>query len=99
METAAEYIVAFCDGGYTTNLPLEDVLDGKAWVVDSYDGQPLAPEHGGPARRPPALRGRPALVVRCPSCTGVVLRYASDSRGLRFEMTGTRLLTVTAPPD
>ncbi|GAB2997424.1 sulfite oxidase-like oxidoreductase [Amycolatopsis acidiphila] len=50
VETAAEYVVAFCDGGYTTNLPLEDVLDGKAWVVDTYDGQPLPPEHGGPAR-------------------------------------------------
>jgi DMSO/TMAO reductase YedYZ molybdopterin-dependent catalytic subunit len=49
-ETAAEYVLAFCDGGYTTNLPLEDVVDGKAWVVDTYDGDPLAPEHGGPAR-------------------------------------------------
>jgi len=38
------------DGGYTTNLPLEDVLDGRAWVVDTYEGQPLPPEHGGPAR-------------------------------------------------
>jgi DMSO/TMAO reductase YedYZ molybdopterin-dependent catalytic subunit len=46
----AEYIVAVCDGGYTTNLPLEDVTGGKAWVVDTYDGEPLAPEHGGPAR-------------------------------------------------
>lgn len=50
VETAAEYLVAFSDGGYTTNLPLEDVLDGKAWIVDGYDGQPLAAEHGGPAR-------------------------------------------------
>jgi DMSO/TMAO reductase YedYZ molybdopterin-dependent catalytic subunit len=50
VETAAEYVVAFSDGGYTTNLPLEDVTGGKAWVVDSYDGQPLVPEHGGPAR-------------------------------------------------
>jgi DMSO/TMAO reductase YedYZ molybdopterin-dependent catalytic subunit len=50
VETAAEYVLAFCDGGYTTNLPLEDVVDGKAWVVDTYDGSPLAPEHGGPAR-------------------------------------------------
>ena len=46
----AEYVVAFCDGGYTTNLPIEDVLGGKAWIVDTYDGEPLAPEHGGPAR-------------------------------------------------
>ncbi len=50
VETAAEYIVAFSDGGYTTNLPLDEVLGGKAWVVYAYDGQPLAPEHGGPAR-------------------------------------------------
>ncbi|GCE16030.1 sulfite oxidase-like oxidoreductase [Tengunoibacter tsumagoiensis] len=46
----ANYVIAFSDGGYTTNLPLEDVLGGKAWVVYTYDGQPLAPEHGGPAR-------------------------------------------------
>src|ERR671939_1925813 len=50
VETAAGYVLAFCDGGYTTNLPLEDVLGGKAWVAYSYEGEPLAPEHGGPAR-------------------------------------------------
>jgi DMSO/TMAO reductase YedYZ molybdopterin-dependent catalytic subunit len=50
VETAAENVIAFCDGGYTTNLPLEDVTGGKAWIVSSYDGQPLPPEHGGPAR-------------------------------------------------
>jgi DMSO/TMAO reductase YedYZ molybdopterin-dependent catalytic subunit len=50
VEYDAEYLVAFCDGGYTTNLPLEDVTGGKAWIVDTYDGEPLAPEHGGPAR-------------------------------------------------
>jgi DMSO/TMAO reductase YedYZ molybdopterin-dependent catalytic subunit len=46
----APYVMAFCDGGYTTNLPVEDLLDGKAHVVWEYDGEPLAPEHGGPAR-------------------------------------------------
>jgi DMSO/TMAO reductase YedYZ molybdopterin-dependent catalytic subunit len=50
VETAAEYVMAFCDGGYTTNLPLEDVSDGKAWIAFAYGGQPLEPEHGGPAR-------------------------------------------------
>lgn len=50
VDTAAEYVVAFSDGGYTTNLPLADVMDGKAWVVDTYEGEPLAAEHGGPAR-------------------------------------------------
>ena len=49
-ETSAEHILAFCDGGYTTNLPLEDVTGGKAWVAYEYGGEPLEPEHGGPAR-------------------------------------------------
>jgi DMSO/TMAO reductase YedYZ molybdopterin-dependent catalytic subunit len=44
------YVLAFCDGGYTTNLPVADVTDGRAWVAYEYDGQPLEPEHGGPAR-------------------------------------------------
>jgi DMSO/TMAO reductase YedYZ molybdopterin-dependent catalytic subunit len=46
----AGYVLALCDGGYTTNLPLEDVTGGKAWVVYTYEGEPLDPEHGGPAR-------------------------------------------------
>ena len=50
VEHDASYVTAFCDGGYTTNLPLEDVTDGKAWVAYGYDGRPLDPEHGGPAR-------------------------------------------------
>jgi Oxidoreductase molybdopterin binding domain len=49
-QSAIRYLIAFCDGGYTTNLPLADVRGGKAWVVDEYDGRALAPEHGGPAR-------------------------------------------------
>jgi DMSO/TMAO reductase YedYZ molybdopterin-dependent catalytic subunit len=50
VETAAEYVVARSYGGYTTNLPLADIIDGQAWVVHGYGGQPLEPEHGGPAR-------------------------------------------------
>jgi DMSO/TMAO reductase YedYZ molybdopterin-dependent catalytic subunit len=46
----AGYVLAFCDGGYTTNLPVADVTGGRAWVAYEYDGQPLEPEHGGPAR-------------------------------------------------
>jgi DMSO/TMAO reductase YedYZ molybdopterin-dependent catalytic subunit len=46
----APYVLAFCDGGYTTNLPIEDVTDGKAWVAYGYDGESIEPEHGGPAR-------------------------------------------------
>ncbi len=50
VETEAAFISAFCDGGYTTNLPVEDVTGGKAWVAYAFDGEPLEPEHGGPAR-------------------------------------------------
>jgi DMSO/TMAO reductase YedYZ molybdopterin-dependent catalytic subunit len=44
------YTMAYSYGGYTTNVPLEDLVDGKAWVVTEHDGEPLSREHGGPAR-------------------------------------------------
>jgi DMSO/TMAO reductase YedYZ molybdopterin-dependent catalytic subunit len=50
VETAADFALAYSYGGYTTNLPLEDLLDGQAWIVHRYDGDDLSPEHGGPAR-------------------------------------------------
>jgi DMSO/TMAO reductase YedYZ molybdopterin-dependent catalytic subunit len=50
VEHDRDYILAFCDGGYTTNLPIADVTGGQAWVAYEYDGGPLDPEHGGPAR-------------------------------------------------
>jgi DMSO/TMAO reductase YedYZ molybdopterin-dependent catalytic subunit len=49
-DTAAEYAMVHAYGGYTTNLPLEDMLDGKAWIAYRYDGEDLEREHGGPAR-------------------------------------------------
>jgi DMSO/TMAO reductase YedYZ molybdopterin-dependent catalytic subunit len=49
-DTAADYALVHAYGGYTTNLPLEDLLDGKAWIAYRYDGEDLHPEHGGPAR-------------------------------------------------
>jgi len=50
IEYDATHALGWCDGGYTTNLPLEDLVDGKAWIAFAYDGAPLEPEHGGPAR-------------------------------------------------
>jgi DMSO/TMAO reductase YedYZ molybdopterin-dependent catalytic subunit len=35
IETSAEYVLAFCDGGYTTNMPLEDLRGGEAWVASA----------------------------------------------------------------
>ena len=48
--TEADYLTAWSDGDYTTNLALEDVTDGRAWVVYAFEGEPLEAEHGGPAR-------------------------------------------------
>ena len=50
VETDLGFLMAHSYGGYTTNLPLEDVLGGKAWIAYEYDGGSLDPEHGGPAR-------------------------------------------------
>jgi DMSO/TMAO reductase YedYZ molybdopterin-dependent catalytic subunit len=50
VETSAGYFMAGSYGGYTTNLPMEDATDGKAWIAFEFDGEDLAPEHGGPAR-------------------------------------------------
>jgi len=50
IETAATHVMASSHGGYTTNLPLADLRQGRAWIATGYDNAPLAPEHGGPAR-------------------------------------------------
>ena len=50
LDPTAAFVIAWSDGGYTTNLPLGDVLNGQAFVAYEYDGRPLSPEHGGPAR-------------------------------------------------
>lgn len=50
VEPRGGFVTAFSDGDYTTNLPLADLVGGKAWLVDRYEGAALVPEHGGPAR-------------------------------------------------
>jgi DMSO/TMAO reductase YedYZ molybdopterin-dependent catalytic subunit len=50
VETDASFAMAHSYGGYTTNLALDDLLGGKAWIAFEFDGEPLDPEHGGPAR-------------------------------------------------
>ena len=49
-EPMGTYATAWSYGGYTTNLPLDDLTGGKAWVVTEWEGEPLPREHGGPAR-------------------------------------------------
>jgi DMSO/TMAO reductase YedYZ molybdopterin-dependent catalytic subunit len=50
LDPDAMYVTAFCDGGYTTNLPLVEIINGQAFVAYQYDDKLLPAEHGGPAR-------------------------------------------------
>jgi DMSO/TMAO reductase YedYZ molybdopterin-dependent catalytic subunit len=47
---AGKYVMACSDGGYTTNLPLEVVMDDDVLLAHTYDGKPLEPDHGAPLR-------------------------------------------------
>lgn len=44
------FVMAHCDGGYTSNVPVADLVDGRAMIATHYEDLPLAPAHGGPAR-------------------------------------------------
>jgi len=50
LDRKAAFVTAYSDGKYTTNLPLADLINGRAFIALKYDDKPLAPEHGGPAR-------------------------------------------------
>jgi DMSO/TMAO reductase YedYZ molybdopterin-dependent catalytic subunit len=49
-EAPQDFAMIHCDGDYITNVPMEDLIEGKAMVATHYEGRPLAGEHGGPAR-------------------------------------------------
>lgn len=47
----ATHLMFHCEHGYTTNLPLADVLEPRvALLAYEFDGQPLEPDHGFPLR-------------------------------------------------
>jgi DMSO/TMAO reductase YedYZ molybdopterin-dependent catalytic subunit len=50
IEASTAYVLAHAYDGYSTNVPLTDLTGGKAMVALRYEGQPISPEHGGPAR-------------------------------------------------
>jgi DMSO/TMAO reductase YedYZ molybdopterin-dependent catalytic subunit len=49
-EAPGDFTMAHCDGDYTTNVPVDDLVGRKGMIATHYDGAPLEPEHGGPAR-------------------------------------------------
>ena len=50
LKPTGTHVMAYSDGGYTTNVPLEAVLDYDALLAHSYEGKPLEPDHGAPLR-------------------------------------------------
>lgn len=50
VDAPAPFVMASCDGGYTTNVPVADLRGGRGLIAYEYEGQPLQAEHGGPAR-------------------------------------------------
>jgi DMSO/TMAO reductase YedYZ molybdopterin-dependent catalytic subunit len=50
LKPTATHVMAYSDGGYTTNVPLEAVLDDDALLAHTYEGEPLEAEHGAPLR-------------------------------------------------
>jgi DMSO/TMAO reductase YedYZ molybdopterin-dependent catalytic subunit len=50
IDRRAMFVTAYSDGGYTTNIPLNETINGQSFIALKYAGLALAPEHGGPAR-------------------------------------------------
>ena len=50
IEPPTAFVLAHSYGGYSTNLPVADLTGGLAMVALRYEGQPLEPDHGWPAR-------------------------------------------------
>ena len=90
-DTDARYLDGNAMGGPLTELFTQDLTTATLICVHCGGEKPLAAH--------PVYPDAPAMVVRCPGCTGVVMRYASDQHGVRFEMTGVRLLTITERGD
>jgi DMSO/TMAO reductase YedYZ molybdopterin-dependent catalytic subunit len=50
IEPPTNFTLAHSFDGYTTNVPTADLVGGQAMVATLYEGKPIAPDHGGPAR-------------------------------------------------
>ncbi len=50
VKPTAKYVIAHCEHGYTTNVPLEDMLRDDVLLAYMYEGEPLSLDHGAPVR-------------------------------------------------
>ena len=50
VKPSGTHVMAYSDGGYTTNIPLDALRDDDVLLTHTYDGLPLEPDHGAPLR-------------------------------------------------
>ena len=50
VQPAARFAIIHAEQGYTTNLPLAELIQDDVLLADQHDGAPLTPEHGWPLR-------------------------------------------------
>ena len=50
VKPAGTHVMAYSDGGYTTNIPLDALRDDDVLLAHTYAGEPLEPDHGAPLR-------------------------------------------------
>jgi DMSO/TMAO reductase YedYZ molybdopterin-dependent catalytic subunit len=50
LKPEANYVVQHCDYGFTTNLPLDVMLQDNVLLATHFDGKPLSRDHGYPLR-------------------------------------------------
>ncbi len=91
----------------TTDTTAARRLDGNAaggvladlFAVDMTAARSRCAACGGTAMLGSHLvyRDAPALVLRCPTCTEVVLRFAAQDGRMLLDLRGAQLLTVPVP--
>lgn len=50
LKPTAAFVLAHSEQGYTANLPLDVLDDEDVLLADTFNGEPLEPEHGYPLR-------------------------------------------------
>lgn len=83
LKPSARFVIVRCDGGYTTNLPIDEFMDEDVMLAYRHDGKDLEPDHGFPLRLVvPKLYGwKSAKWVRA-------LEFSAEDRRGFWEMRG-----------
>jgi DMSO/TMAO reductase YedYZ molybdopterin-dependent catalytic subunit len=83
LKPEARHAIIHCDGGYTTNLPLAELLDDDVMLAYGHDGRDLEPDHGFPLRLvvPKLYAWKSAKWVRAIEFTDIDRRGFWEVRG------------------